>query len=50
VSNGTWQLSVPNSPSLAGLSVYVQGFGQAQSANALGFITSNAGRAVVGNH
>src|SRR5262245_34915267 len=48
--NGVWTLTVPNQPALAGLSVYVQGFAQAPTANALGFITSNAGRGVVGSH
>jgi len=50
VPNGVWTLSVPNLPALAGLSVYVQGFAQAPGANALGFVTSNAGTGLVGNH
>jgi len=44
-----WVLPIPNLPEFTGLPLNVQGLSEAQGANPLGIIISNAGKGIVGN-
>jgi hypothetical protein len=47
--NGTHNASVPNDPNLCAASLFNQVFVFDPTANSLGFVATNAGRATIGN-